>query len=187
MLAVRLLAEHGFLRDKHGAFTTIDAPGSTGSTEVLDINPSGVIIGDDRNDGTGFIRYPNGSFTTIDTGSLACGGGSLPYGINPAGAVNRSNLLVRARLFANPRWNSHHLQGARRVIHHATGHQSGGADHGIRLHTARHSRLPEDSRRRQFDPPGGFFTFPTAINPAGAITGNYSDANGFQHGFLRLP
>jgi hypothetical protein len=32
-----------------------------------------------------------------------------------------------------------------------------------------------------FDPPG------TAINPAGTITGNYSDANGIIHGFLRAP
>jgi hypothetical protein len=71
---------HGFLRDKNGAFTTIDAPGHTGDTVVLDINPSGVIIGNNFTDFTGFIRYPNGSFTTIDTGALACGGGSLPDG-----------------------------------------------------------------------------------------------------------
>jgi hypothetical protein len=32
-----------------------------------------------------------------------------------------------------------------------------------------------------FDPPG------TAINPAGTITGNYGDANGTIHGFLRAP
>jgi hypothetical protein len=81
-------ALHGFLRDKNGAFTTIDAPGATGSTVVIDINPSGVIIGVNFNDGTGFIRYPNGSFTTIDTPGLACGGGSGPIGgINPAGVV----------------------------------------------------------------------------------------------------
>jgi len=30
-------------------------------------------------------------------------------------------------------------------------------------------------------------TFPTAINPAGAIVGASYDANGVQHGFLRLP
>jgi hypothetical protein len=30
-------------------------------------------------------------------------------------------------------------------------------------------------------------SFPTAINPAGAIVGIYYDANGVQHGFLRLP
>ena len=36
-----------------------------------------------------------------------------------------------------------------------------------------------------FDPPGSVATEPFAINPAGAITGVYLDANGNQHGFLR--
>ena len=150
MLAVRLLPEHGFLRDKHGAFTTIDAPGATGSTEVLDINPSGVIIGDNRSNFTGFIRYPNGSFTTIDTGSLACGGGSLPYGINPAGAVTG-----------------------------ATSDPTCSFELG-------YLRTP-DGTVTTFNTPGVGYITPQAINLAGAITGNYSDANGFQHGFLRLP
>jgi hypothetical protein len=84
--------EHGFLRDKRGAFTTIDAPGATGSTEVRDINPSGTIVGDFSDPTTfltGFIRFSNGSFIRIDTpGSVACGGQSAPAGgINPARAV----------------------------------------------------------------------------------------------------
>jgi hypothetical protein len=38
-----------------------------------------------------------------------------------------------------------------------------------------------------FDPPGSASTFPRAINPAGAITGDYIDANYVFHGFLRAP
>jgi len=41
-----------------------------------------------------------------------------------------------------------------------------------------------------FDPPGGApFTVPVSINPAGAITGYYSDPNAafVNHGFLRSP
>jgi hypothetical protein len=39
-----------------------------------------------------------------------------------------------------------------------------------------------------FDPPGSTnTTTPTAINPAGATTGNYPDANFVYHGFLRGP
>jgi hypothetical protein len=38
-----------------------------------------------------------------------------------------------------------------------------------------------------FDPPGSASTFPRAINPAGAITGDYVDANYVFHGFLRAP
>lgn len=36
-----------------------------------------------------------------------------------------------------------------------------------------------------FDPPGSTSTGPTGITPAGAITGNYTDASGVTHGFLR--
>ena len=57
--------EHGFLRAKSGAFTTIDAPGSTGNTEIFVINPSGMMIGD-LFCCAGFIRFPKGSFTTIE-------------------------------------------------------------------------------------------------------------------------
>ena len=83
--------EHGFLRAKNGAFTTIDFPGG-GFTQVLAINPSGATIGVSNTQTAnyvGFTRSPSGRFTTIDTpGSVACGGESIPTGgINPAGAV----------------------------------------------------------------------------------------------------
>jgi hypothetical protein len=38
-----------------------------------------------------------------------------------------------------------------------------------------------------FDPPGSTFTFPTAINPGGVITGAFTDASGVSHGFVRIP
>jgi hypothetical protein len=38
-----------------------------------------------------------------------------------------------------------------------------------------------------FDPPGSIYTSPTAISPAGAITGFYNDADGVFHGFVRAP
>jgi hypothetical protein len=44
-----------------------------------------------------------------------------------------------------------------------------------------------DGAITQFDPPGSFCTAPTEINSPGAIVGIYHDANGVQHGFLRLP
>ena len=36
-----------------------------------------------------------------------------------------------------------------------------------------------------FDPPGSTFTHSSSINPEGAVTGNYSDAQYVIHGFLR--
>jgi hypothetical protein len=65
-VSVPSYTERGFLRDKNGVIATINAPGSTGNTEVLAINPSGVMVGD-LFCCTGFIRYPNGSFTTIES------------------------------------------------------------------------------------------------------------------------
>src|SRR4029077_4905234 len=38
-----------------------------------------------------------------------------------------------------------------------------------------------------FDPPGSTGTTSMGINPAGVITGFYSDASGNVHGFLRAP
>jgi hypothetical protein len=38
-----------------------------------------------------------------------------------------------------------------------------------------------------FDPPGSTNTQPQAINLAGTIMGNYTDASGNLHGFLRIP
>ena len=189
---------HGFLRDKNGAFTTIDAPGAAGGTVVMDINPSGVITAVDvGGQGTGFIRYPNGSFTTIDTpGSLACGGGSGPLGgINPAGAVagatsdaSCSSLVGYLRTpdgtvttfgpsgpgaFVQPQG----INPAGAITGYAFPATGPG---GGFLRTV-------DGAFILFNPPGSLLSAGLAINPAGAITGVYYDANGFQHGFLRLP
>jgi hypothetical protein len=38
-----------------------------------------------------------------------------------------------------------------------------------------------------FNPPGSTFTAPFAINAGGVITGAFIDANGANHGFLRIP
>jgi hypothetical protein len=42
---------------------------------------------------------------------------------------------------------------------------------------------PAKSKFTTFDPPGSLVTTPTSMNPAGAITGYYSDGN-MVHGFL---
>ena len=38
---------------------------------------------------------------------------------------------------------------------------------------------------KTFDPPGSQGTTPVSINPAGQITGSYTDANFATHGFVR--
>jgi hypothetical protein len=38
-----------------------------------------------------------------------------------------------------------------------------------------------------FDPSGSTYTFPSSINPSGAVTGSYYDSNNAYHGFVRNP
>jgi hypothetical protein len=175
--------EHGFLRDKHGVMTTIDAPSSPGFTEVLGINPSGVTVGD-----PGFIRFPNGSFAKIESPDL-CPGTAIPFGgINPAGVVAGAGCQEgrgfvwtpdgKITNFAVPGGNGPtptaiNPAGAR------TGFSFGSEPSGF-------VRTP-DGAIVQFGVPSAALTLPTGINPAGAIVGFYYDANGVQHGFLRLP
>jgi hypothetical protein len=45
----------------------------------------------------------------------------------------------------------------------------------------------KDGTITTFDAPGSTGTFELAINPAGVITGAFSDASGATHGFLRIP
>jgi hypothetical protein len=185
---------HGFLRDKNSAFTTIDAPGDTGSTELFDINPSGVIIGLNPFDYIGFIRYPNGSFTTIDTGALACGGGSDPNGgINPAGVVaggtTDPTCSVPLGFLRTPDGNitTYSVPGANSDVQPTAINPAGAVTGYFCCGLPSAFLRTPDGVITEFNPPGGPFTFPLVINPAGAITGAYYDANFVQHGFLRLP
>ena len=48
-------------------------------------------------------------------------------------------------------------------------------------------RSPDGTFIAPFDVPGSPGTFAAVINPAGVITGEYFDASGAAHGFLRIP
>jgi hypothetical protein len=59
---------HGFVRDEHGAFTTVDAPGAGRFTAVFGIDDQGATVGgyvDKQGRWHGFVRR-DGRFTTID-------------------------------------------------------------------------------------------------------------------------
>jgi uncharacterized membrane protein len=189
--------EHGFVRIKSGAFTTIDVPGAS-FTEGLAINPSGAIIGDFCNQTTcytGFIRFPTGSFATIDIPGGACGGQSIPSDINPSGAVtgsfadpscnDASHSYVRAPDGTVTAFDAPGFSSSQATAINAAGSITGLTFNPDFLYHG-FLRTP-NGVITTFVAPGAIWTWPLGINSAGAIIGWYYDANFVQHGFLRLP
>jgi hypothetical protein len=123
-----------------------------------------------------------GRFTSIDVPAAGTGPsqGTFPTGINPVGAI--------AGYYLDANSVSH---GFLRTRPH-------GDDEPVRVAGP---QLPAGAPFTTFDAPGAGTcnpplvppcyplpgTFPTGINPAGAIAGYYVDANGGTHGFLRAP
>ncbi len=165
---------HGFLLAPDlTTFTEIDAPGACSSgpscsyegTFPESINPQGAVAGYYLDAGGvfhGFVRAPHGAITTFDAPGACSSGpscsndGTVPYSINPAGEITGYYI------------------DANNVSH--------GFLRGI------------FGRITTFDAPGACSsgpscyyvgTFPESINPAGEITGRYTDANNLAHGFLR--
>ncbi len=159
---------HGFLRSSEGTFTTIDAPGAgseTGSfqgTFPESITPAGAITGyyeDSSNLFHGFLRAKNGTFTVFDVPGAGTGPfqGTFPLNINPAGAIAGQY---------NDETNVYH--GFVRAL---------------------------DGTMTVFDAPGAgtssgqgtLLASFEGLNSAGAIAGNYTDASGVSHGYVRAP
>jgi len=160
---------HGFLRSPGGEFITFDTPGASSvaaagyGTFPKRINDAGAITGhytDAHNVIRGFVRSPSGEFTTFDAPG-ASSVAAFGYGTFPE-SINDTGTI--------------------------TGHYSDahGMSHGF-------LRSPS-GEITTFDPSGagsvaasGYGTFAESINDAGAVTGQYTDANGLIHGFLRIP
>ena len=152
--------------DKQAKIVTFEAPQSgTGlgqGTRALGINPAGAITGFTRDAGNvrhGFLRARDGAFTMFDAPGAGTGPGqgTRAYSINPGGAIAG--------------WYS----------------DASGVVHGY--------LRARDGSFTTFDVPGaggaGTGPYPgtlaSFINPAGAITGLYTDANYAAHGFVRAP
>ena len=152
--------------DKQAKIVTFEAPQSgTGlgqGTRALGINPAGAITGFTRDAGNvrhGFLRARDGAFTMFDApgAGTSPGQGTRAYSINPGGAIAG--------------WYS----------------DASGVVHGY--------LRARDGSFTTFDVPGaggaGTGPYPgtlaSFINPAGAITGLYTDANYAAHGFVRAP
>src|SRR5215471_2563574 len=157
--------------------TTFDAPGAGTAagqgTIAFCLNPSGAIAGftrDANNARHGFLRAPDGTFTIIDDpaagtcstncGAIGNGQGTRAYAINPSGVITG--------FFTD---NSARCHGFLRAPD-GTFTQIDAPDAGA-------GPFPQGTFPSEITPMG--------INPAGAITGFYVDANSVQHGFVRAP
>jgi hypothetical protein len=156
-------AAHGFLRAPNGTITTFDPTGSQ-DTFAFSINPVGVIAGyylDGNDVFHGFVRATNGTFTTFEAPgadtTMGSFNGTFAANINPAGAI-AGDYVDASEVF-----------------------------HG-------YARAPHGTIT-PFDAPGAgtgagqgtFLVAGTGINPAGAIAGQYIDAGGVAHGYVRAP
>ena len=167
---------HGFLRAPDSRITTFDAPGAGSETVsgfygtavglggqgtyAIAINPEGAIAGtyiDKDNVMHGFLRSPDGRFTTIDVPGAGKG---FALGTE-ADNINSMGTIAGSYADANSVW------------------------HGF-------LRTP-DGKITKFDVRGagteaGLGTvveWAACLNDAGMITGNYVDANGVSHGYVR--
>ncbi len=178
---------HGFLRSRHGTFTTFDPPGSVG-TFAASINAEGAITGgySDGQNIHGFLRARDGTITTFDVPGPTSN--PIPVGINRAGEIagsyldptgNYSHGFLRAR---DGTFTKFDVPAAPETF--PTGLNSKGEITGwyydANFNGHGFLRAP-DGTFTTFDPPGYTGTGPTGINSAGTITGS---VNG--HGFVRI-
>ncbi len=158
---------HGFLRASNGTITPFDIPGAgtgkhQGVQAPLSINTNGEITGaykDASDVYHGFIRLADGTINSFDAPGAGTSiyQGTKPISINAAGAVT-GGYLDASYLY-----------------------------HGF--------MRPSTGPILTFDAPGaggtgsykglGNGTEPLSINTLGVVAGNYTDASGARHGFVR--
>jgi hypothetical protein len=160
---------HGFIRKPNGQYITFDAPGAGpdgyagGGTFPQGINNLGEVVGyygDVNSVFHGFVRSPDGRITDFDVPTTCTRTASPPEDCAFNGTFPSTvNLLgtVVGAYFGED-----------------------GNSHGF-LREA-------DGAVRKLDAPGsGYFTFPTAINDFGRVTGIVYDPSFVVHGLLAYP
>ncbi len=183
------LSTHAYIRDKHGAIATFDAPGD--GTAPTCINDDGVVAGTFSAAGIahGFVRQPNGAITTFappDPNGFMM----VPAGINNAGTITGSyqyhgihGFVRDAKGVLTPFDAPTPGETIPTSINDAgviTGMYSGadGYTHGF----VRSSKGAMVS----FDVAATADTTPAVINPSGEIAGFWFSSTDHQnHGFIR--
>lgn len=148
--------QHGFLRERNGSFTTFDPPGSTFTTATA-INPAGTITGA-YNDAAGVTHgFVRTRDGTITTFDAPSGviGNSIYLNNGPPPSINPSGVIAGTYSVFVPSFTEHGFLRER------------------------------NGTVTTIDVPGSTFTEVLAINPAGTITGDFSNTTVAFHGFLR--
>jgi len=203
---------HGFLLAPDCKFTSFDDP-DAGTTAYLgtfawNINPAGVIAGnywDAYSVRHGFVRTPNGKFANFDPSGSVSTFVCLAECINPAGAINGyyftadgvAHGFVRSpdgkiTEFDVPGAGTEGGQGTYSVSINTEGAVTG---QYVSSDNVTHGFVRgRDGRITEFDFLGAGTdgsqyqgTYAEAINDAGEVTGEYTDSNDVQHGFVRTP
>jgi probable HAF family extracellular repeat protein len=146
----------GFLRNKRGDYTSVDAALDAFGTLPYDVNDRGTVIGlfaDAQLQVHGFLRRPNGAVTTVDVPGASS---TVASGINNRGAVVGSFVDGKGR------------------------------GHGFLLYQGKVTPIdPPDANQANADKDvlaGNISAFD--INDRGQIVGFYPDTRGTFHGFL---
>jgi probable HAF family extracellular repeat protein len=140
-----------------------DAPGADQGTVPEQNNLFGLVTGfsfDVNGVAHGFVRFPDGKFASLD----APDAGSMPDSGQGTFAfgITDGGTVVGSSVDTN------------------------GVAHGF-VHTPNGKFTTFDAPLAGSMPNSGEGTFALAINPAGASSGVYVDANGMSHGFVRAP
>jgi len=171
------LVHHGFVRDRDGTFTKLDAPGAgvglvppvmVGHPELISgqgtlassVNDAGTITGyfiDAKNIKHGFLRDKLGTFLTFD---VPGSGGTVPQSINQSGEVTGT------------------YDGPPRV----TDGRSGAVHGFLRDANGKITSLDVPGAKTAFWEPNQQGTYPQTINENGVIVGWYNQTDG---GFIR--
>jgi len=155
---------HGFLRSANGTFTQIDDPSSNSSpvvTQAFAISDTGTIVGgySDTVTSHGFLREPDGYFNTIDGPG---GGTDSCLDINLGGEVACNPTFIQSDVGTSR--GQLRFPGGNTAMYNAPGALTPGPGTYVGCNC-------------------GYYQ--SVINIWGDVTGNYVDANGAFHGYVR--
>jgi hypothetical protein len=183
----------GFLLSLDGRLTKFSAPGSS-RTYPMAINSNGVIAGeyvDNDARGHSFLRTPDGQFTSFDPPRSISWSDALA--VNADGVVagsykNAHNIIqgfVRDSKGTITAFHARQSKETTPLAINASGVIAGyywTADHMVQHGFLRNAN---GSLENIDDPDAVRGTFPVGIDSAGTIIGNFTDADGLTHGFIR--